>query len=93
MSTTLFKRTAATAAAFVAIGAAGAMSLPVAGAATIDPAVSQSAHAVQAPQHPGFWCGHWHSPHWCWPGHPNFPYPYHPGHGHHYYNDRGHRGY
>jgi hypothetical protein len=88
LSTTLLKRTAATAAAFVAIGTAGAMTPPIAGAATTDPAVSRSAHAAQAPQHLGYWCGRWHSRHWCYPGYPNLPYPYHPGHGH--FNDHYH---
>ena len=76
MSTALFKRTAATAAAFVAIGSAGAISLPtVAGAATTHPAASQNAHAAQVQQHPGYWCGHWHMPHWCYPGYPPYVYP------------------
>jgi hypothetical protein len=76
MSTTLFKRTAATVAAFIAIGSAGVMSLPAAAAATTDPAVSQNTHAAQAQQHPGYWCGHWHSPVWCYPGYPPNVYPH-----------------
>ena len=47
MSKMLLKRAAAIGAAFIAIGSAGALSLSsVAGAATIHPAVSQSAHAA-----------------------------------------------
>ena len=76
MSTTLFKRTAATVAAFIAIGSTGAMSLPaVAAAATTHPAASQNAHAAQAQHYPGYWCGHWHSPVWCYPGYPPNVYP------------------
>jgi len=75
MSTTLFKRSTATAAAFAAIGSAGALSLPAAGAATIHPAASQSAHAVQGPQQPSYWCGEWHKPYWCYPGYPPNVYP------------------
>ena len=49
MSKTLFKRAAATGATFIAIGSAGAMSLPaVTNAATTHPATSQSAHKVAA---------------------------------------------
>ncbi len=71
---TLFKRAAATAAAFVALGSAAAVSLPAANAATVKPAVSQSA------QHPR-WCGwddyychhwgyhHWGYHHWGWGHH------------------------
>ncbi len=78
MSTTLFKRTAATVGAFIAIGSTGAMSLPaVADAATTHPAASQNAHAAKAQQHAGYWCGHWHSPVWCYPGYPPFVYPPH----------------
>jgi hypothetical protein len=73
MSNNLFKRTAATAAAFVAIGSAGAMTLPsVATAATTHQAASQSVHQV-LPQHPGYWCYRW--PTWRWCPRP-FPYPY-----------------
>ena len=50
---THFKRAAVAGAAFIAIGSAAAMNLPVADAATTAPAVSQSAH------HSGWWC-HWH---------------------------------
>ncbi len=52
MFTTLFKRSAATVAAFIAIGAAGAMSLPVATAATTHQAASQSTHVPQSHQQP-----------------------------------------
>ena len=56
MFTTLFKRIAATVAAFVAIGAAGAMSLPGATAATTHQAASQSAHVAQSHQQPAPFC-------------------------------------
>jgi hypothetical protein len=46
MSTTLFKRTAATFAAFIAMCSAGALSLPVAGAATTSPAISHRTHTA-----------------------------------------------
>ena len=74
MSKTLFKRAAATGAAFIAIGAAGVMSLPaVAGAATTQPTVSQSTHAVQAHQHPMLQCSNGY-PVRCRPD-PHGPYP------------------
>ena len=65
MSKMLFRRAAATGAAFVMLGFAAAMSLsPVASAATIRPAASQTVHAPQILRHPGHWCHRfWHP--WC----------------------------
>ena len=63
-----FKRAAATAAAFIAIGSAAAVSIPAADAATTTPTVS---HSVQ---HPGWDCGyggycpnHWGGGGWGYP--------------------------
>jgi|NGEPerStandDraft_6_1074524.scaffolds.fasta_scaffold06482_2 hypothetical protein len=56
MSKTLFKRAAATGAAFIAIGSAGAMTMPAVASAATTPAVSQSAHAAQADMHPMLFC-------------------------------------
>ncbi len=80
MSKMLFKRAAAAGAAFVALGFAGAMSLPVASAATTQPAIS---HSVQAHQNPGYWCGHWPWVYWC-----DYGYEW----GHHGWGGWGHHG-
>ncbi len=50
MAKTMFKRAAAIAAAFIAIGSAAAVSIPAADAATTSPTMS---HSVQ---HPGWYC-------------------------------------
>ncbi len=79
MFTTMFKRTAATGAALVAIGSAAAMSVPaIAGAATTHPAVAQSVQAAQHRSHPGYWCWYGYERHWCPPYPRPYPYPYPP---------------
>ncbi len=67
MSTMLFKRTGAAVIAVIAIGSAGAVSLPgMAAAATTHPIVSHSAKLAQARQQPNITCPPW--PRWvCWP--------------------------
>ncbi len=74
---THFKRAAVAGAAFIAIGSAAAMSLPVADAATTAPAVSHSA------QHSGWWC-RWDHRGYCPHGGGGYPwYHHHYYHGHH----------
>ena len=72
MSTTLFKRAAATGAALVAIASAAAMSLPSAGAATSRPPVSPSVNVAQAHKQADYWCHYGYRWRWC----PPYPRPY-----------------
>ena len=98
MSKMLFKRAAATGAAFVALGFGSVMSVSsAASAAPIHSAAAQTAQVPQAHQSTGLWCGYWpHVWHCPWPPNPRpYPYPFprypypehhgHPYHGGHYF--------
>lgn len=94
MSRMLFKRAAATGAAFVALGFAGAVP-SVASASTGHPVASHGVHVAQAHQYPRGWCGHWPYVYWCdygYHGHHGGDFGHHGGDFGHHGGDFGHHG-